>query len=111
MKMTSTSINVGLETGNKLSSRVMKPPGGGHTDIFGKPEPEVFKPNRNPASTIVLGDEPSPVSEPKENGSSKVPNDAPKNDVQEEPVKKEETVNVPPKRVRVPPGGFSSGLW
>ena len=39
-KMTSTSFNVGIGDGSRLSSRVLRPPGGGHTDIFGgEPEP------------------------------------------------------------------------
>lgn len=38
--MTSTSFNVGLTDSSRLSSRVLRPPGGGHTDIFGgEPEP------------------------------------------------------------------------
>uniref|UniRef100_A0A1B6MBV5 Microtubule-associated protein Jupiter n=1 Tax=Graphocephala atropunctata TaxID=36148 RepID=A0A1B6MBV5_9HEMI len=33
--MTSTSFNVGLTTGTRNSSKVLKPPGGGSSDIFG----------------------------------------------------------------------------
>lgn len=41
--MTSTSFNVGM--GNERnSSRVLKPPGGGHTNIFGESEVKVNSP-------------------------------------------------------------------
>lgn len=35
--MSSTEFNIGL-SGSKNSSRVLKPPGGGHSDIFGAPD-------------------------------------------------------------------------
>lgn len=35
--MSSTEFNIGLAS-NKSSSRVLKPPGGGHSDIFGAPD-------------------------------------------------------------------------
>lgn len=41
--MSSTEFNVGL-TGDKASSRVLKPPGGGHSNIFGAPEQKPAQP-------------------------------------------------------------------
>lgn len=43
--MTSTSFNIGMSS-DRSSSRVLKPPGGGHTNIFG--EGEVKMPSPRP---------------------------------------------------------------
>ncbi|XP_044739094.1 jupiter microtubule associated homolog 1-like [Chrysoperla carnea] len=43
--MTTTNFNIGLMNDNRNSSRVLKPPGGGHTDLFGPPEPITPKVN------------------------------------------------------------------
>ncbi|KAF9819620.1 hypothetical protein SFRURICE_005573 [Spodoptera frugiperda] len=65
-RMTSTSFNVGLADNTRLSSRVLRPPGGGHTDIFGgEPEPQQTHRRGPPASTIgsVVGqEEPKPAN-------------------------------------------------
>ncbi|XP_018567224.1 jupiter microtubule associated homolog 1 [Anoplophora glabripennis] len=99
--MTSTSFNVGLGDGSRSSSRVLRPPGGGHTDIFAGAEPlQVRKDNGRNASSILEGTNsnavpPSPVKAPA-------------------PPQPPTTNNEPaaaPARGRVPPGGFSSGLW
>ncbi|CAH0596141.1 unnamed protein product [Chrysodeixis includens] len=122
--MTSTSFNVGLADNTRLSSRVLRPPGGGHTDIFGgEPEPQQTPRRGPPASTIgaVVGpDEPKPTNgtDAGQNGQ-KSPVEAAPAPVAEvankpaSPVKSEPAAAraEPPKRVRVPPGGFSSGLW
>lgn len=41
--MTSTSFNIGMSS-DRSSSRVLKPPGGGHTNIFGESEVKVNSP-------------------------------------------------------------------
>lgn len=41
--MTSTSFNIGMSN-ERSSSRVLKPPGGGHTNIFGESEVKVNSP-------------------------------------------------------------------
>lgn len=41
--MTSTEFNVGMSS-ERNSSRVLKPPGGGHTDLFGSSEVKVNSP-------------------------------------------------------------------
>ncbi|XP_038207127.1 basic proline-rich protein [Zerene cesonia] len=144
-KMTSTSFNVGLGDGSRLSSRVLRPPGGGHTDIFGgEPEPPRGRRQVPAASGAMFGhgDEPAKTptaaETPTQNGSNGAPEPAPQPEpaqappaqpepaqvepaqvkpAQAQPASKEspKTPEQPkteaPKRVRVPPGGFSSGLW
>ncbi|CAB3246768.1 unnamed protein product [Arctia plantaginis] len=128
-RMTSTSINVGLNDNTRASSRVLRPPGGGHTDIFGgEPEPQPPTPRRGgpPPSgigAVVAQEETKPTngqatetpSQNGQNGQSTPPEPAPE-PKQNSPVKPEPAAQPPPKveapkRVRVPPGGFSSGLW
>ncbi|XP_028128491.1 uncharacterized protein LOC114324818 [Diabrotica virgifera virgifera] len=95
--MTSTSVNIGI-TGNKNSSRVLKPPGGGHTDIFGI----------KAASEIKIHDKQPNVqeksNEPILDENTIIP-------LQDSKNKDKKDIPEPPRRVRVPPGGFSSGLW
>ncbi|KAJ8916331.1 hypothetical protein NQ315_005026 [Exocentrus adspersus] len=101
--MTSTRFNVGLNDTTRNSSRVLRPPGGGHTDIFGVAEPmPVKKDNGRNASSILEGTNvnavpPSPVK------VSSVPQNT-------NPIKNNEPA-ASASRTRVPPGGFSSGLW
>lgn len=127
--MTSTSFNVGLNDNTRSSSRVLRPPGGGHTDIFGEePEYQPPTPRRGPlpssgiASVVAQQEEPKPTngqatetpSQNGQNGQSTPVEPAPEpkitSPVQPEPAPQPPKVE-PPKRVRVPPGGFSSGLW
>lgn len=130
MNMTSTSINVGLADG-KVSSRVLRPPGGGHTDIFGgDPEPprrgrgrpqapfglhEEKTTNGTAQNGEANGDShkqapETQIQEPEPQVQEAAPNESPVKEPQE--VKPVEAPKFePPKRVRVPPGGFSSGLW
>ena len=42
--MSSTEFNIGLTTNSKPSSRVLQPPGGGHSDIFATSAQCVNKP-------------------------------------------------------------------
>ncbi|XP_034835768.1 uncharacterized protein [Maniola hyperantus] len=136
-RMTSTSFNVGIGDGSRLSSRVLRPPGGGHTDIFGgEPEPPRAG-GRRPANACLAttgqgqGDEPAKPT----NGAEAPSQNGQASDPQPSPVTPEVAPSAPPapveakpdnpkvvtptesfkpeapKRVRVPPGGFSSGLW
>ncbi|XP_065199968.1 uncharacterized protein Jupiter isoform X3 [Planococcus citri] len=106
--------------GSPCHHRVLKPPGGGSSDIFGKdggPEQPVIRKKSQQSSSIVLNDEvtPAPIENghsnkqdaPKTNGvpvtNGKAPSEAPKPVVSN-------AGNAAP-RQRVPPGGFSSGLW
>lgn len=104
--MSSTNFNVGLGEGRN-SSRVLKPPGGGHTDIFGVHEEE--KPNiirKAPVNNINNFDEPKETKEQQHTEEAVTENDPPR---ENEPPK--EVNNPAHQRVRVPPGGFSSGFW
>ncbi|XP_023305914.2 uncharacterized protein LOC111687682 [Lucilia cuprina] len=42
--MTSTELKIGLTSSARPSSRVLKPPGGGHSNIFAEPEVSVNAP-------------------------------------------------------------------
>lgn len=114
--MTSTEFNVGLGDG-RCSSRVLKPPGGGHTNIFGGS-------GDGQKTKHMRGHQPTEIkecfqfdNEQKKKDIGESENNA--NNEQEQrkderatPEKKAEQQTVPQQqRVRVPPGGFSSGLW
>ncbi|XP_028134497.1 uncharacterized protein LOC114329550 [Diabrotica virgifera virgifera] len=125
--MTSTSFNIGLAEA-KNSSRVLKPPGGGHTDIFGiTGGSEITTPSKKknvPPTTISScffqeDEKPRAIdqldnldneSNGQTNGNGNIidENTAPAQEIKEDEKKNEAE---PPRRVRVPPGGFSSGLW
>ncbi|XP_060516334.1 uncharacterized protein LOC132695812 [Cylas formicarius] len=97
--MTSTSYNVGFSDG-KNSSRVLRPPGGGHTDLFGPADAQpVKKGNQRNVSSITEGTNINQVT------PSPVKIAVPPQQVQTE------APTAIPSHVKVPPGGFSSGLW
>lgn len=132
--MTSTNINIGFSE-TKNSSRVLKPPGGGHSDIFGIREGnEMQTPNKRknyPPTTINscfvheestkpnnTKNEKEEIANGNQNGTKTDviidENTEPKeiNENKEEKEKSEQKEAVaPPRRARVPPGGYSSGLW
>ncbi|KAG5873177.1 hypothetical protein JTB14_035231 [Gonioctena quinquepunctata] len=102
-RMTSTSFNIGMAD-SRNSSRVLKPPGGGHSDIFGiHDNHELSTPNKrkNQPQTSLNGCFAEEAVKP-QNIVTEQTNDGEKE-------KKEEPATS--RRVRVPPGGFSSGLW
>lgn len=94
--MSSVNFSVGFPS-ERNSSRVLKPPGGGHTDIFGVKDLQ-----QGPIKEVVFDDQ-----EKAETGSNEMK--PPK--VDEVAKAKEEAKPDVPRRGRVPPGGFSSGLW
>lgn len=100
-RMTSTGFNVGLRD-DRNSSRVLRPPGGGHTDIFGaEPLPVKRDTGRN-ASSILEGtnSDPAPAAV------------KPTTPIEETKTNSESgSAQASNQRTRVPPGGFSSGLW
>lgn len=117
--MTSTNINVGLTEGRN-SSRILKPPGGGHSDIFGIRElnPPTIQKRQNSAEKLVI----SEMAEDKvkvdveetvthENGKGMNEGAGDDKPADENCKPPEEQKPDLPKRVRVPPGGFSSGFW
>ncbi|XP_019869506.1 uncharacterized protein LOC109598111 [Aethina tumida] len=92
--MTSTSINVGF-SGQRNSSRVLSPPGG-HSSIFGTPEEVAQKPE----APTACGEEREPVKAAEVAEQPGTPEEKPP-----------EVAVKPQPRARVPPGGYSSGLW
>lgn len=56
--MTSTSFNVGLKEGTRSSSRVLRPPGGGHTSLFGDETVEPGRKQRQVDTTPTGKDNP-----------------------------------------------------
>lgn len=114
--MTSTSFNVGM-SGERNSSRVLKPPGGGHTNIFGESEVKLNSPrpkydqqnssnlnfcmNTTDANVLAEQTKHEVVAEPPVKAADAKPaqNSTDNGDSQQ-------------KGGRVPPGGFSSGgFW
>lgn len=107
----------------RISSRVLKPPGGAHTDIFAAQEPQEAprKPVGNKTEIsecfVINSDVEKPVlkdNDKQENNHTEANgNQVDKGDqVENENAKPaEEQKTAPAARVRVPPGGFSSGFW
>ncbi|XP_058836517.1 microtubule-associated protein Jupiter [Topomyia yanbarensis] len=115
--MSSTEFNIGI-TDEKTSSRVLKPPGGGHSDIFGSPEVKANPPrpkyNQQNSSNMngVMGTiDPNLKVEQIQNdpeiGAAHFSSQANKNLSFQSTQDSSQTGG----RGRVPPGGFSSGLW
>ncbi|XP_044733983.1 jupiter microtubule associated homolog 1-like [Chrysoperla carnea] len=119
--MTSTSINIGIASESRNSSRVLKPPGGGYSNIFGDPTPQEVpqRPKNNQQNSagmsavmgttdanevaaktneLIAAASSTDTSVEKDSNKSNSTTGSPKNDNQAS-------------RKRVPPGGFSSGLW
>lgn len=121
--MTSTGFNIGLNS-DKNSSRVLKPPGGGHSNIFGEPEQKAAQPrpkydqqnssnlnfcmNTVDPNVLVQQQQQAPAAEaaPTDNGHAPaLPK--PTNNITGPAQNDRPAQN----KGRVPPGGFSSGLW
>ncbi|XP_055596206.1 uncharacterized protein LOC129746542 [Uranotaenia lowii] len=123
MSMSSTEYNVGLGEG-KCSSRVLKPPGGGHSDIFGSPEVKANPPrpkyNQQNSSNLnacmgttdpnqkVDGVEQNFVPEDSGNGAAPA---AAKAASSSSGTAAQSNAQQDSGRARVPPGGFSAGFW
>lgn len=122
--MSSTEFNIGLNSASKTSSRVLKPPGGGHSDIFGSPDmkanPPRAKYNQQNSSNMngVMGttDPNIKLEQIQAHDQGHVPVEAVKAAGQAKPVHGGSNESTPQEpqtggRSRVPPGGFSAGLW
>lgn len=105
--------------------RVLKPPGGGSSDIFGSPEPPASHSLRKTrtfdqqtSGTVMNGTKSPTDSTPSSTTSSTDGNPvtgdgyepAPVKDARSNSTTSTGTADFKP-RTRVPPGGFSSGLW
>lgn len=119
--MSSTEFNIGLNSASKTSSRVLKPPGGGHSDIFGSPDvkanPPRAKYNQQNSSNMngVMG-----TTDPNlkveqiqayDQGQSLVEAVAQPRLAQGASNESASQESQTGGRPRVPPGGFSTGLW
>jgi len=143
--MTSTNINIGIE--GRSSSRILKPPGGAHTDIFGatREQTEIstgrFSKQSQKSSIsecFSYSSSPQNKQEPIKENTIEIIKETVKPikenfEIIKETVKEEvvsgnglkngactedentkptaDVTSSAPQRVRVPPGGFSSGLW
>ncbi|XP_058459916.1 microtubule-associated protein Jupiter [Malaya genurostris] len=110
--MSSTEFNIGI-TGEKTSSRVLKPPGGGHSDIFGSaevkanpPRPKHNQQNSANMNGVMGTTDPNLKIEQnlhEQTKTANIPSQADRQSIQKDCPQLG--------RGRVPPGGFSSGLW
>jgi len=98
-KMTTTATFVGFNDGTKVSSRVLKPPGGECSISFGGDNDD-YKPKKTSVGAAPA--EPLSTSSSDEAKASPEKTNAPPSQT---------TPTAPPTRVRQPPGGFSSKLW
>lgn len=90
--MSSVNVNVGFSN-ERNSSRVLKPPGGGHTDIFNVDHKESSTVHKETVIKEKVGE--AEITQQKSAAVNTVCGGTAE----------------PQKRDRVPPGGFSSGLW
>lgn len=132
--MTTTNLYSGI--GDKSSSRVLKPPGGGHSDIFGEPDACQIKArpkyNQQNSSNLSYCVGTKDANEKVAEGGAPLPeaaaaqpqNHSPLAAGRSAPTEAAWTPNqnvTPPQapqqgngdqgKPRVPPGGFSSGFW
>jgi len=139
--MTTTNVFQGMDTDAKNSSRVLRPPGGGSSNIFGAPEPAPPCEPLPSLENVAAAGTPTPL---KPESKGKIDTDRlfgggqstevkirsggnQKNQGTYDPLTgkdltepKEQVSVLPPRemkaphtstRVRQPPGGASSGLW
>ncbi|KAK9307168.1 hypothetical protein QLX08_002353 [Tetragonisca angustula] len=132
--MTSTGTFQGFSDEKKKSSKVLKPPGGGSSDIFGAGPDEtsprrVKNHNQSQLGSALFGDTPNnsnsnetPRNKPdgnpvtgtgyaeSQNNGPAVQNGTSSSNSSEKSNDTSPAAKVPA-RTRVPPGGYSSGLW
>uniref|UniRef100_A0AAG5D4Q9 Microtubule-associated protein Jupiter n=1 Tax=Anopheles atroparvus TaxID=41427 RepID=A0AAG5D4Q9_ANOAO len=122
----STSFNVGVGGDAKPSSRVLKPPGGGHSDIFGSsdvrhnpPRPKNNQQNSSNMNAVMGTVDPNETFESSKGGGGAPSSD----DASSSPSIPQNGGGLPNggaenkaagsdvQRARVPPGGHSQGFW
>lgn len=116
--MTSTEFNVGM-SGDRNSSRVLKPPGGGHTNIFGESEVKVNSPrpkyDQQNSTNLNFCMNTTDANVLVEQTKQEIQQSPPKQEVTKPSVLTADNGNVAGQQnrgSRVPPGGFSSGgFW
>jgi len=123
--MSSTEFNIGL-SGEKSSSRVLKPPGGGHSNIFGdveqkaaQPRPKYDQQNSSNLNFCMNTVDPNILVQQQTQAKESATNSGPTgNNGHAGAHKPTNNITGPAEndrpaqpKGRVPPGGFSSGLW
>lgn len=113
----------GLSNDEKSSSRILKPPGGGHSNIFGPPDakttharPKYDQQNSSNISGALGTTDANAIAEQtarviEEQHAANEPTGAGQRtngDQQSQPAAQQQAAGG---RSRVPPGGFSSGFW
>lgn len=119
MKMTSTSFNTGMHL-ERNSSRVLKPPGGGHTELFGEGEAKVINPRpkhdqQNSSNLNFCMNTTDPnllVQRKKQEKAEAQAKHEQKATAAAAEAQQQRDQPQDQSRSRVPPGGFSSGgFW
>nr|NP_001262475.1 jupiter, isoform I [Drosophila melanogaster]AGB95857.1 jupiter, isoform I [Drosophila melanogaster] len=98
-------------TDNQASSKVLRPPGGGSSDIFGSEMPQTPRNVKNRmASNIFAAEKDNGV---KNNEGNPVTGEGYKVVANEYSQRQESSNGGTPviNKNRIPPGGYSSGLW
>lgn len=122
VNMTSTELKIGLNTSARPSSRVLKPPGGGHTNIFSEPEVAVNAPrpkynqqNSSNLNACMGSTDANKVVEKLRDDVSNQKDEhppAPAASQTKESASNGNKAATAEARGRVPPGGYSSGgFW
>lgn len=133
--MTSTEFNIGMNNDERSSSRVLKPPGGGHTNIFGEsnvkvnsPRPKYDQQNSSNLNFCMNTPDPNLLVEQAKHHAVEAPQAPPPKPVESKPAREQAPARdnnitgngtatpyeqAPQSRGnRVPPGGYSSGgFW
>ncbi|KAH8311107.1 hypothetical protein KR044_004386 [Drosophila immigrans] len=117
--MTSTELKIGLNTSARPSSRVLKPPGGGHTNIFSEPEVAVNAPrpkynqqNSSNLNACMGSTDANHVVEKLRDEVASSPKEEQKPAAREPKESNGNKAASDQARGRVPPGGYSSGgFW
>ncbi|XP_052860406.1 uncharacterized protein LOC128267576 [Anopheles cruzii] len=121
----SSNFNVGVAAEAKPSSRVLKPPGGGHSDIFGEsnvrhnpPRPKNNQQNSSNMNAVMGTTDPNESFDSKpgaspaamgQNGPHSASNGSSGGASAADTAKQQASSDN--QRVRVPPGGHSAGFW
>lgn len=119
--MSSTEFNIGL-SGEKSSSRVLKPPGGGHSNIFGEaekkaaqPRPKYDQQNSSNLNFCMNTTDPNLLVEQAKHEVETKPTETKSSDMKSTLADNGNGNSVEQQSSRgsrVPPGGFSSGgFW
>uniref|UniRef100_A0A2M4CRZ1 Microtubule-associated protein Jupiter n=1 Tax=Anopheles darlingi TaxID=43151 RepID=A0A2M4CRZ1_ANODA len=118
----STSFNVGVAAETKPSSRVLKPPGGGHSDIFGSsevkqnaPRPKNNQQNSSNMNAVMGTLDPNETSDAGSKttavNEAPAPTPAAGGGASSAAEKQQPSPAADSQRARVPPGGHSAGFW